>query len=237
MMKKKKKISKSRRKEIIEQLNISFKKIDFNKLFNRQADSVREVYCYSLSVAKKSEKIQINLSVREISENTGISITTVSRSLGALQKRNFLECIEKSWKFESAKFKLIGKIKKDYLLDYSQEFPSYALISYLGRNGAIVYSELKKVGKKNKNDLMKECEYQMSTKTFYRQLKKLESEEILSINNNDITLLKDVDTIADENMEKKCKDLKIRYKREREFFRFPQIRKMEKYLLEGQSDT
>ncbi len=121
-------------------------KIPFRELFGRSANTARNTYGYALEVFKRTGKESINLSVRELAENTGMSISTASNSIDRLIKKSFLEEGNKNDFWEAKSYKLSSKPLEFELskeISYQRETTSNdAFRSELGKTGALLFDTL-----------------------------------------------------------------------------------------------
>lgn len=191
-------------------------KIPFREIFGRSANTARNAYGYSLEVFKRTGKDSVSLSVREMAENTGMSISTASKSIDRLIKKSFLEEGNKNDFWEAKSYKLSEKplsLELEKEISYQRETTSNdAFRSELGKTGALLFDTLYTHEEISLKDLWEKCRSIMSKRTLFRKLKQFKGKGIIEINSNVITLKsKDLDSIA-ESLGTKGKSEKVKEK-------------------------
>jgi predicted transcriptional regulator len=200
-------------------------KIPFREIFGRSANTTRNTYGYALEVFKRTGKESINLSVRELAENTGMSISTASNSIDRLIKKSFLEEGNKNDFWEAKSYKLSSKPLEFELskeISYQRETTSNdAFRSELGKTGALLFDTLTTNEEISLKDLWENCRSIMSRSTLFRKLKQFKRKGIIEINSNVITLkIKDLDSIAEALGTKgKSEKVKEKFSNERKIHR------------------
>lgn len=211
--------------KLSEQLFRNLNSIPFREIFGRSANTARNTYGYTLEVFKRTGKESINLSVRELAENTGMSISTASKSIDRLIKKSFLEEGNKNDFWEAKSYKLSSKpleldLSKE--ISYQRETTSNdAFRSELGKTGALLFDTLYTHEEITLSELWKKCKPIMSRSTFFRKLKQFKKRNIIEINSNLITLKnKDLNSIAESLGTKgKSEKVKEKFSKERKFHR------------------
>ena len=211
--------------KLSEKLFKNLNRFPFRELFGRSANTARATYGYALEVFKRTGKESINLSVRELAENTGMSISTASNSIDRLIKKSFLEEGSKNDFWEAKSYKLSDKplsIKLEQEISYQRETTSNdAFRSNLGKTGALFFDTLCTHEEISLSELWKKCKAIMSKSTFFRKLKQFKEKGIVEMNSNVITLKnKDLNSIAEKIGTKgKSEKTKEKFSKERKFHR------------------
>lgn len=120
--------------QTLDELQSSIPKIDWHSIGGRSSLTDRLVFEYFVTAGKRSHKLNLGLSQREVAENLGKGVMTIQRSIARLLEVGFIDKTRSNDIFNACEYSIKTETPKRYILAHNGQEKDCIILSLDSKN-------------------------------------------------------------------------------------------------------